>query len=153
MSLVHGPWPYVTSADGNAGQLAVDAGISPSLITRTILVCRTFPIRVAGNSGPLHGEITWEELNVERETTTVTKKVRRVAPMWPNIDVVQRAVMLNRPCKIALTFVNYLDSGLYDVNQWGDLSGPVVDFIADLEVATGAEVTMVGTSPWTVVER
>ena len=53
LSLVHGPWPYCTSADTNVGQMAVDAGISPSLVDETILVTRTHPIRVYGNSGPL----------------------------------------------------------------------------------------------------
>src|SRR5690606_33813777 len=29
LSLIHGPWPYVTSHDTNAAQLAADAGIPP----------------------------------------------------------------------------------------------------------------------------
>jgi adenylosuccinate synthase len=105
LSLVHGPWPYVTSADTNAAQLMVDAGISPRDYSRTILVARTFPIRVAGNSGPLENETTWEEIGVEPETTTVTKKVRRVGK-WDD-KLVGRAFLLNRPAVLAITFADY----------------------------------------------
>jgi len=111
LSLTHGPWPYVTTTDTNAGQLCVDAGISPLLLTDVCLVVRTFPIRVAGNSGPLAREITWKEVSAIakqpiEERTTVTKKVRRVGHFDP--DMVERAMTLNRPTCIALTFWDYL---------------------------------------------
>ena len=53
------------------------------LVTRVLLVARTYPIRVAGNSGPLKNELTWEEISRRvgkqvMERTTVTNKIRRV---------------------------------------------------------------------------
>ena len=39
-----------------------EAGLSPNMGYEVVLVCRTFPIRVAGNSGPLPGEISWPHL-------------------------------------------------------------------------------------------
>jgi adenylosuccinate synthase len=119
LSSVHGPWPYVTSTDTNAGQLLVDAGISPSRLSNVILVARTYPIRVAGNSGPLKDETSWEEIGVEPERTTVTKKVRRVGK-WDK-ELLQNAIRLNGPHPyLALTFADYIDpsvKGSYDYSK------------------------------------
>ena len=101
-----GPWPYVTSTDTSSAQLAADAGVPASSVRETILVARTFPIRVAGESGPLPGELTWAEVGVEPEITTVTKKVRRVGK-W-DAQQVRHAVWLNEPCSLVVTFVDYV---------------------------------------------
>jgi adenylosuccinate synthase len=151
LSLVHGPWPYTTSTDTNAGQLAVDAGIAPQLVTDVLLVARTHPIRVAGNSGPLPHEMTWEELGRPEERTTVTKKVRRVGG-WSD-DTVMRAVMLNRPSAIALTFVDYWNEQAAGVTEWGDLPDDVVNRVHGVESRIGVKVLMVGTGPNTVARN
>lgn len=151
LSGIHGPWPYCTSADTNAGQLAVDAGISPSLVTETILVARVNPIRVAGNSGPLYGETSWEELGQPEERTTVTKKVRRVGT-WHSPDVA-KAVRLNRPAKLAITFLNYKFPGIgyegFD-DDWGYLTSfsEVQDWVDKVEMETGGEVVALSTNPY-----
>jgi adenylosuccinate synthase len=54
-----GPWPYVTSRQTTPAAWIAEAGLSPTLGYELVLVARTFPIRVAGNSGPLPGELTW----------------------------------------------------------------------------------------------
>lgn len=124
LSLTHGPWPYVTSADTNAAQLAADAGLPPSLVDAA-LVARTMPIRVAGNSGPLLGETSWEQLSRQlgqpvTETTTVTRKTRRVGA-WDEA-LFARAVMLNAPVWCALTFLDYWDGGgARGVSRWSNL--------------------------------
>lgn len=136
LSLIHGPWPYVTSADTNAGQLIADCGISPLAVNQILLVARTFPIRVAGNSGPLLGEVTWNEMsknigkNVE-ERTTVTKKVRRVGK-WDE-SLMNRAVMINRPTAIAVTFMDYLFPEDEGKTKYEDLSNKSIRFIEYLE--------------------
>jgi adenylosuccinate synthase len=149
LSLVHGPWPYVTSSDTNAAQLAVDAGLAPQLITDVILVARTFPIRVAGNSGPLPGETTWEAIGQPEERTTVTKKVRRVG-YW-NHALVRRAVMLNRPTEMALTFVDYLSGDAEGCTEWINLPPYLREYIEDLETQVDTPITMLGTGPDTLV--
>ena len=53
LSLYHGIYPFVTSRDTNAANFLAEAGISPLLATDVILVIRTYPIMVSGNSGPL----------------------------------------------------------------------------------------------------
>jgi adenylosuccinate synthase len=60
-----GPYPYTTHKQCTAAAWITEAGLSPSLEYEVVLVARTFPIRVAGNSGPMPGEITWPELAEE----------------------------------------------------------------------------------------
>lgn len=124
LSLLHSFWPYCTSIDTNAAGTISEVGIAPSRVTDVLLVCRTYPIRVAGNSGPMQGEIDWEVLSamtggyVHPERTTVTKKIRRVAT-WDD-DLFQQSCVLNAPTGIALTFADYVDpalSGSTDIEQ------------------------------------
>lgn len=62
LDLALGPYPYTTHKQTGPAQWMVEAGLSPSLPVQVILVVRTFPIRVAGNSGPMPNEITWPML-------------------------------------------------------------------------------------------
>ncbi|MDE2104787.1 MAG: adenylosuccinate synthetase [Patescibacteria group bacterium] len=153
LSLTHGPqWPYCTSSDTNAAQLASDAGVSPSLIKETILVARTFPIRVAGNSGPLPNETTWEALGQAEERTTVTQKVRRVAE-WDS-KVVRKAVLLNRPAKLVLTFMNYLYPDLPPAEDWAAVEdGIEMQFIRQVEEETGGDVVAVSYDPYKMIVK
>lgn len=150
LSLIHGFWPYVTSADTNAGQLAVDAGIPPQHVNQVLLVCRTYPIRVAGNSGPLHGELSWEALSGRigrevQEKTTVTKKVRRIGE-WDD-DLFRRAITLNAPTALALTFVDYLSPAMLGKSEYVDMDQTVRDFVDDLEFMADCPVALLGTGP------
>lgn len=108
LSLHHGSYPHVTSSDTNASGMIAEAGIAPGDVESVHLVARTHPIRVAGPSGPMGRELEWTELPVqEPERTTVTNKVRRIAE-W-NDEQFARAVMLNSPAGVWLTFADYLD--------------------------------------------
>lgn len=57
-----GPYPYTTSRMTSAANWVAEAGLSPALNYEVVLVCRTFPIRVTGNSGPMSSEIEWVDL-------------------------------------------------------------------------------------------
>ena len=57
-----GPYPYTTSRMTSASNWVSECGLAPSLNYETVLVCRTYPIRVAGNSGPMGSEIEWTDL-------------------------------------------------------------------------------------------
>jgi hypothetical protein len=53
-----GPYPFVTTRMTNAPAWLAEAGLPPENV-ETILVLRSYPIRVAGNSGPMPDEISW----------------------------------------------------------------------------------------------
>jgi adenylosuccinate synthase len=57
-----GPYPFTTSRMTSAANWVAECGLSPSLEYEVVLVCRTYPIRVAGNSGPMGSEIEWVDL-------------------------------------------------------------------------------------------
>lgn len=126
LSLLHSHWPYCTSVDTNAAGMISEVGVAPSRLTDVLMVCRTFPIRVAGNSGPMEGETTWDEIS-ERvghqvvERTTVTHKVRRVAD-WDD-GLFETSCLLNEPTEIALTFCDYVDPALYGATSIDSVHG------------------------------
>lgn len=165
LGLHAGFYPKCTSSDCRAIDFLSMAGISPWHPNVTKLdvwvVCRTWPIRVAGDSGELAKETTWDMLGersggyIKPEYTTVTKKLRRVGA-W-NPALAQAAVVANGGggehgrVKIALMFADYLDpdkAGVYEPNEMGGIIDP---FIRQVEKETGARVRMVGTGPGTVV--
>lgn len=145
LSLTLGDWPHVTSADTNAAQMASDAGISPTDVARSILVARTYPIRVAGKSGPLFGETSWEELGLEPEITTVTKKVRRVGHWDP--EQVRYACQVNYPAALVVTFIDYLWPEAKGITNWRALPEVALEWIKQQEELIGAPVIAVGTGP------
>lgn len=57
-----GPYPFTTSRMTSAANWVAESGLSPALTYEVVLVCRTYPIRVAGNSGPMENEIEWVDL-------------------------------------------------------------------------------------------
>jgi len=107
-----GHYPYATSRDITPGVIMNDAGV-PFRPDRmfTIMVLRTYPIRVAGESGPLAFEMSWEKLSektdgyIQPERTTVTQRIRRVGN-WDG-EAAKRAVRACCPNFIALTFFDY----------------------------------------------
>lgn len=112
LGLHAGYYPQCTSSDTRACDFLAMAGISPwntHITSLTVWVAaRVYPIRVAGNSGPLQGETTWDELGLDPEYTTVTHKVRRVGQWDPTL--IRNAVLANggpSPCvQIALTMAD-----------------------------------------------
>lgn len=117
LSLLHSHYPYCTSIDTNAAGIISEVGIAPSRVTDVLMVVRTYPIRVAGNSGYMKNEITWDELNkrmgksITPEKTTVTHKIRRIAE-WDD-DLFTQSMLLNAPTEIALTFADYVAPEIY----------------------------------------
>jgi len=156
LSLYHSCWPYCTSVDTNAAGIIAEVGVAPSRVTDVLMVCRTYPIRVAGNSGPMRGEITWEELServgheIVPERTTVTHKVRRIAE-WSD-TLFAKSCVLNAPTEIALTFCDYVDPDLYGRTDDTDIrmSKSLTVFLERHGLI--GKVRYFGTGPETVVE-
>lgn len=155
LSLLHSYWPYCTSIDTNAAGIISEVGIAPSRVTDVLLVIRTYPIRVAGNSGPMKNETTWEEISKKlgrevSEKTTVTKKVRRVAEF--DDDLFRQSCLLNNPTEIALTFADYVDPCIYEESnaERVEASKPLWDFMKEHGLL--GKVKYIGTGPKTMVE-
>ena len=155
LSLLHSHWPYCTSIDTNAAGIISEVGIAPTRVTNVLMVVRTYPIRVAGNSGPMQGEITWEELSnrlgkdVTPEHTTVTKKIRRIAE-WDD-DLFEQALVLNAPTEIALTFADYVDPFIANTTDLRRIkaSEPLTDFIIKHNIKN---IRYISTGPDSMVE-
>jgi len=71
-----GSYPYVTSRQTTASAWVTESGLSPNMEYEIVLVARTHPIRVAGNSGPFPNEISWIDLlrRFNRARTTIGLK-------------------------------------------------------------------------------
>lgn len=167
---LHGKhYPQTTSSDCRAIDFLGMAGISPWQAGVEMLdifvVARCFPIRVAGNSGPMFGETTWQALNLPEERTTVTQKVRRVGA-WDS-ELVRHAVWANgggnteganQPnarVQVALTMVDQRIpelEGKSKLNQLGYNSERALkELVADVSADAEAPVTLVTTSPRTAI--
>ncbi|WIC89820.1 PurA-like adenylosuccinate synthetase [Gordonia phage Sapo] len=155
-----GYYPQCTSGNARAVDFVAQLGLNPwDLPARSDflvhLVVRPFPIRVAGNSGPLEGETSWQALGVPEERTTVTNKVRRVGQFDP--DLVREAVEANgvRSSVLHLSFADQLAPALEGQTQtpsgfWGSQDAArLQSFVNDLPYAE--KLVSLGTGPETTL--
>lgn len=166
LGLHAGHYPQCTSSDCRAVDFCAMAGVDPAWYGRyePWVVLRTYPIRVAGNSGPLKGETTWDALGFEPEYTTVTKKVRRVGEWDPALA--REAVLANggpSRVKISLSMADYIVPEIHGLST-AQLSNPgetakyrdaihrMHDLVDRVQADTGARVRLVGTGPKTFIE-
>jgi adenylosuccinate synthase len=154
LSVLHSPYyPYATSRDTTAAGAVSEAGLSPRDVERVVLVLRAFPIRVAGNSGPLPLETDWETIAAEGghaeslyEYTSVTGRLRRVARF--DSDIVRRAIAVNAPDEIVLNHVDYVDAGC---TQDGFLTEKARRFVKSVQDDLGAKVNFIGLGRETIL--
>lgn len=146
-------YPYVTSCVRTVAGLMADALIAPRDVRNIVSVLRSYPIRVAGNSGPFYApELTWKEITARsgsaskiEEITTVTKKVRRVAEL--SDDIIKLTNRLNKPSAIALTFADYYDAKAFGSQRWEQLPNSVTKAVSHIELVGGVPVWLLGTGP------
>lgn len=205
LDLHTGPYPFTTSRQTTAAAWVAEAGLSPALDYEVALVARTYPIRVAGNSGPMENEITWPELarRINRrlnsldkpslvlhsaieefedrlrdakgqfespreaslfaateaikamsehgrreimnlfETTTVTKRLRRIAEL--DVEQLRQTVKKEAASYLVLTFLNY---------QYPELAGSTAPlhreatvYVRTLEERIGCWIKYVSVGP------
>jgi adenylosuccinate synthase len=160
-------YPKTTSSDCRAIDALADVGYSPWVgryagaspsgrdMPQVWIALRPFPIRVAGDSGPLLGETTWEALGLAPEYTTVTQKVRRVGA-WDQ-ELVHAAILANGGpaynVQAVLMMADQIQPGIEnttDQDQWPEEYDELTDYIDKINEA-GARVTAVGTGPDTMV--
>ncbi len=149
-------YPMTTSGGCRAIDFLAQAGLSPwdSRVDRfePWLAVRVRPIRVAGNSGPMKNETTWEQLGLREERTTVTKKVRRVGE-W-DAELVREAIEANGgtdQVRLALTMVDTVVPELARSSGWPrdpEVSKRLATYLAGIEGdLDGCRVRWVGTGP------
>jgi adenylosuccinate synthase len=154
LSLHHGQYPFVTSRDTTVAGCLADAGIATTRVRKIILVCRTFPIRVGGPSGPMKLKISYNELSKRSgipvkelkatERTTTTNRQRRLAEFdWEQL---RRSVLLNGPTDIALTFADYLSIKNREAFRFEQLTSDTLRFIEEVERVSGKPVTLISTN-------
>lgn len=161
LGLHAGHYPQCTSSDTRAIDFLAMAGISPwdSRVSELTvwMATRVYPIRVAGNSGPLQGETTWEGLGLPEEHTTVTKKVRRVGTFdWA---LLRQAVAgngggeSNPQVRIALTMADQLDQSIQGATRGeiADFNDELAGLVDGIYAKTGVRVAMVTTSETTAL--
>lgn len=79
------------------------------------------------------------------EYTTVTRKLRRLGRFdW---SAAARAAQLNRPTRIAVNFLDYLDFKNHSASDWSSLTAEAKGFVALAENACGASASYLGTGP------
>ena len=158
LGLHAGYYPYCTAGDVRVCDALAQAGIhsyEPSFGSITPwVVMRAYPIRVAGNSGPMMYETTWDDLGLPEEKTTVTQLVRRVGG-WDR-DLAVAAIWANgRHVEVALTMVDQVDPSLAGATEKHQLDAcPVaLDWIHGVmeDFPYGARVSYIGTGPDTKI--
>ena len=156
LSVLHAQdYPNVTTRDTSAAGFVSETGLSPLDVDEVVMVIRAFPIRVAGNSGPLPYETDWETVrkksgyqNDITERTTVTDMVRRVARF--DARVVRSAIEANAPNKIVLNHLDYVDASCRRSHCHTEVSER---FVENVERQIDAKVDFVGFGPATIVAR
>lgn len=149
-----GHWPKATARSTTAAGALAEAGLSPTDVDDVTMVVRAFPIRVAGDSGPLAGETTWEAVaersgrrNDLREYSSVTGVLRRVGEFDP--ESVRRALDVNRPTRLAMNHLDYIGQKDDLADEWS----AVGRFVDRVESAIGREIDWYGFSAEHVTER
>jgi adenylosuccinate synthase len=167
LSLYHGEYPHVTSRDTTVSGCLAEAGIPPGQVRRTIMVCRTYPIRVQSPEGATSGfmgqEIKWETLSersgvpleelLENEKGSVSGKQRRVAEFdWA---LLRKSAQLNGPTDIALTFADYIDIENRKARRLDQLTTETIRFIEEVERIADADVSLISTRfhPRSIIDR
>lgn len=159
LSLYHGSYPHVTSRDTTVSGCLAEAGISPGHLRRTIMVTRTYPIRVESppqkgkSSGPLKQQLSFRQIASRcglpekeirtTERTSTTDKTRRIGEFdW---ELFKKSVFLNSPTDIALTFVDYIAGSNQKARRFDQLSPDTLRFIEEIERVANAPVSLIST--------
>lgn len=144
-------YPKCTSRDCNVSGILSDCGLSSRYLRDTIGVLRTYPIRVAGDSGDTGGsEITWDEVTRRSgskvpltEQTTVTNRTRRVFDF--SVEDVQEACRINSPTYLAVMFADYLNVIDHGCDDLEGLTYNTRNWIEQLSDCTDIPVGLIST--------
>lgn len=148
-------YPFATARDTSAAGILSEVGGSLRDVDKVVTVFRTFPIRVAGNSGPLPAECTFEEIAricdskvPLQEYTTVTNRPRRISKL--DVKDVMRVCQYERPDLIVFNFLDYIDASGKGSHI---LTTTMLNYLTVLEFMLKRKIDIVGTGPNTLIYR
>lgn len=145
ISLYFGTYPFVTSKDTSASQIAADNGVGPTKIDEVITVFKAYPTRVG--EGPFGTEMSREEshrLGIE-EFGTVTHRERRIG-VW-DAGMAKYSAMVNGATQVAITGIDHVDPDCFGATSYDQLSKKAREFINSAENDIGVPVTLISTGP------
>jgi len=145
ISLYFGTYPYVTSKDTSASQIAADCGVGPTQIDDVIVVFKAFPTRVG--EGPFSTEMSLDkshEMGI-LEYGTVTHRERRIGN-WDG-QMARYSAMINGCTQVAITGIDRVDPACFGVTEYDQLTETAKVFIRQVEEDVGSPVTIISTGP------
>jgi adenylosuccinate synthase len=145
ISLYYGTYPFVTSKDTSASQIAADNGVGPTKIDDVIVVFKAYPTRVG--EGPFITEMTAEKSDSMgiQEFGTVTHRKRRIGG-WDG-DMARYSAMINGCTQAAITGIDRVDKTCFGVTEYGKLSKKAKDFLKKAEDDIGSPISLISTGP------
>lgn len=155
LGINQGFYPYCTSRDCTVNQMMSDCAIPLNWADDTEFtsygVCRTFPIRVNNrghSSGPGYGdqeELSWAQVGVPPELTTVTKLQRRVFSF--SEEQIRQAIRMNGIDCVFLNFCNYLQGDLAKLNVLNNIIDTIQRYAPVRWLGFGPKVTDIEKGP------
>jgi adenylosuccinate synthase len=145
ISLYYGTYPFVTSKDTSASQIAADNGVGPTRIDDVIVVFKAYPTRVG--EGPFSTEMSLEKSDAMgiQEFGTVTHRQRRVGG-WDG-EMARYSAMINGCTQAAITGIDNVDKSCFGATKYSQLTKKARDFVKQAEDDIGAPVTLISTGP------
>jgi len=145
ISLYYGTYPFVTSKDTSASQIAADNGVGPTRIDDVIVVFKAYPTRVG--EGPFSTEMSFEKSDSMgiQEFGTVTHRKRRIGG-WDG-DMARYSAMINGCTQAAITGIDHVDKACFGVTEYGKLTKKAKNFLKIAEDDIGSPITLISTGP------
>lgn len=145
ISLYFGTYPFVTSKDTSASQIAADNGVGPTKIDDVIVVFKAFPTRVG--EGPFSTEMARDKSDAMgiQEFGTVTHRQRRIG-QWDGA-MARYSAMINGCTQVAITGIDRVDKACFGITDYGKLTKKAKDFLKQAEDDIGCPITLISTGP------
>ena len=145
ISLYYGTYPFVTSKDTSASQIAADNGVGPTRIDDVVVVFKAYPTRVG--EGPFSTEMSSEKSDAMgiQEFGTVTHRKRRIGG-WDG-EMARYSAMINGCTQAAITGIDRIDKACFGVTDYSRLTGKAKDFLKKAEDDIGCPITLISTGP------
>ena len=145
ISLYFGTYPFVTSKDTSASQIAADNGVGPTKIDDVITVFKAYPTRVG--EGPFSTEMPSSESDAMgiQEFGTVTHRKRRIGE-WDG-EMARYSAMINGCTIAAITGIDRVDKECFGATEYGKLTKKARDFLKMAEDDIGSPIGLISTGP------